>query len=224
MLLLGDETVQSKYLPEIIAGRRGCNIALTEPGHGSALKHLETTATRDGDEFVVNGSKSYVTAAVVNDLHAVFVRFDGIAGAKGIGALIVEDGFEGVSVERGPTFVGDGGIPHGNVELRDARVPAENLIVGAGQFGRLMRAFNMERLHNCAFWLGAAEAAYDEAARYVQERQAFGQLGFGDKLPSGYDPIPPPGDMNNTTIGRGAYGPLPAGKLIDYPHVTAGDC
>jgi butyryl-CoA dehydrogenase len=175
MLLLGGEPVQRKYLPDIISGRRGCNIALTEPGHGSALTHLETTAVLDGDEYVVNGSKSYVTGAVVNDLHAVFVRFDGVPGAKGIGALIVEDSFEGVRVERGPRFVGDRGIPHGDVHLEDARVPAENLIVGSGQFGRLMRAFNMERLHNCAFWLGAAEAAYDEAAKYVQERHAFGR-------------------------------------------------
>jgi alkylation response protein AidB-like acyl-CoA dehydrogenase len=175
MLLLGDEAVKEKYLPDIVSGRRGCNIALTEPGHGSALTHLETNAIRAGDEYIVNGSKSYVTGAIVNDLHAVFVRFGDVPGAKGIGALIVEDGFDGVRVERGPRFVGDRGIPHGNVHLKDARVPAENLIIPAGSFGRLMRAFNMERLHNCAFWLGAAEAAYDEAVKHVEAREAFGK-------------------------------------------------
>jgi butyryl-CoA dehydrogenase len=175
MILLGDERVREKYLPGVVAGRRGCNIALTEPEAGSALTHLQTTARREGDEYVVDGSKSYVTGAVVNDLHAVFVRFDGIAGARGIGALVVEDGMPGVTVERGPEFVGDRGIPHGNVHLDGARVPAENLIVGPGEFGRLMSAFNIERLHNTAFWLGAAEAAYDEAAAYVQTREAFGR-------------------------------------------------
>lgn len=175
MILLGDDAVREKYLPDIVAGRRGCNIALTEPKHGSALTHLETTARADGDHFVVTGEKSFVTGAQVNDLHAVFVRFDGLPGAKGIGALIVEDGTPGVEVRRGPTFVGDRGIPHGDLHLVEARVPAENVIVGAGQFGRLMTAFNMERLHNTAFWLGAAEAAYDEAAAYVQERHAFGR-------------------------------------------------
>jgi butyryl-CoA dehydrogenase len=175
MLLLGDEAVQAKYLPDIVAGRRGCNIALTEPDAGSALTHLKTIAIEDGDDFILNGEKSYVTGAVVNDLHAVFVRFGDTPGAKGIGAVVVEDGFEGVKTERGPRFVGDRGIPHGNVHLNDARVPKENLIVPAGQFGRLMRAFNMERLHNCAFWLGASEAAYDEAAKYVQTREAFGK-------------------------------------------------
>lgn len=175
MILLGDEPVRAKYLPDIVSGRRGCNIALTEPEHGSDLTHLETTATLDGAEYRVNGHKNYVTGAVVNDVHAVFVRFDEVPGAKGIGALIVEDGMPGVRVERGPTFVGDRGIPHGDLILEDARVPAENLIVGPGQFRRLMGAFNMERLHNTAFWLGAVEAAYDEAAAFVQQRVAFGR-------------------------------------------------
>jgi butyryl-CoA dehydrogenase len=175
MLLLGDRGVQEKYLPAIVAGDRGCNIALTEPGHGSALTHLETTAVEDGDHYVVTGSKSFVTGAVVNDLHAVFVRFGDVPGAKGIGALIVEDGFDGVRAERGPTFIGDRGIPHGNLHLDGVRVPKENLIIGPGAFGRLMRAFNMERLHNCGFWLGASQAAYDETVAHVERRAAFGK-------------------------------------------------
>ncbi|MEA2169159.1 MAG: butyryl-CoA dehydrogenase [Solirubrobacteraceae bacterium] len=175
MVLLGEDAVQEKYLPEIVAGQRGCNIALTEPKHGSDLTHLETTAVRDGDHFILNGQKNYVTGALVNDLHAVFVRFDDVPGAKGIGAVIVEDGFEGVETTRGPRFIGDRGIPHGDIEFTNAKVPVENLLIDKGQFGRLMRAFNMERLHNCAFWLGAMEAAYDEAAKHVQERVAFGK-------------------------------------------------
>jgi len=175
MLLLGDDAVRLKYLKSIVRGQRGCNIALTEPEHGSDLTHLETVATRKGDEFVVRGSKNFVTGAVVNDLHAVFVRFDDVPGAKGIGAVLVEDDYPGVHVERGPRFVGDRGIPHGDLHLDDARVPAENLLIGPGHFGRLMSAFNMERLHNCAFWLGAAEAAFDEASSFVQEREAFGR-------------------------------------------------
>ncbi|WP_354698571.1 Caffeyl-CoA reductase-Etf complex subunit CarC [Paraconexibacter sp. AEG42_29] len=173
MIMLGDEGVREKYLPDIVAGRRGCNIALTEPNAGSALTHLSTTAKRDGDDYIVTGSKSYVTGAVVNDLHAVFVRFDDIPGAKGVGALVLEDRMEGVRVERGPRFVGDRGIPHGDLFLDEVRVPAENLIIGPGQFARLMSAFNMERLHNCAFWLGSSLAAYDEAAKHVQQREAF---------------------------------------------------
>lgn len=175
MLLLGDDAVREKYLHDIVAGRRACNIALTEPEAGSALTHLTTTAEERGDEFVVNGSKNFLTGSNVNDLNATFVRFDGTPGAKGIGALVVDAEMEGVTLERGPTFVGDRGIAHGNMTLQDVRVPAENLIIGPGQFARLMTAFNLERLHNCGFWLGFSQAAYDEAARYTQAREAFGK-------------------------------------------------
>jgi butyryl-CoA dehydrogenase len=175
MFLLGDEAVKEKYLHDIVAGRRACNIALTEPDAGSALTHLTTTAVRDGDDFILNGTKSYLTGSDVNDLNATFVRFDEVPGAKGIGAIVVDNAFEGVTIERGPTFIGDRGIAHGNMVLRDVRVPAENVIVGPGQFARLMTAFNLERLHNCGFWLGFSQAAYDEAARYTQEREAFGR-------------------------------------------------
>ena len=167
--------MKEKYLPEIVAGRRGCNIALTEPDAGSALTHLETTAMLDGDHFILNGTKNFVTGANVNDLNATFVRFDDIPGAKGIGAVVVDTAMDGVTVQRGPTFIGDRGIAHGNLILEDVRVPAENLIVGPGQFARLMTAFNLERLHNCGFWLGFSQAAYDEASTYVAQREAFGR-------------------------------------------------
>jgi butyryl-CoA dehydrogenase len=175
MMLLGDATVKEKYLPDVVAGRRACNIALTEPDAGSALTHLTTTAKRDGDGFVLTGVKSFVTGSNVNELNATFVRFDGVPGAKGIGAVMVEAGMPGVRVERGPTFIGDRGIAHGNLVLTEVRVPSENVIVGPGQFARLMTAFNLERLHNCGFWLGFAQAAYDEAAGYAERREAFGK-------------------------------------------------
>jgi len=175
MLLLGDEPVKEKYLRDIVAGRRACNIALTEPDAGSALTHLTTTAVRDGDSFVLNGTKSFVTGSNVNDLNATFVRFDNVPGARGIGAVVVDAATPGVRVERGPMFIGDRGIAHGNLILTDVRVPAEDVIVGPGRFAQLMTAFNLERLHNCGFWLGFSGAAYDEAARYVEQREAFGR-------------------------------------------------
>jgi butyryl-CoA dehydrogenase len=175
MLLIGKEEVRDRYLPDIVSGRRACNIALTEPNAGSALTDLSTTAERDGDWLVLNGTKSFVTGSNVNDLNATFVRFDGVPGAKGIGAVVVDATLPGVMVERGPTFLGDRGIAHGNLVLEDVRVPVSNMIVDAGEFGRLMTAFNLERLHNCGFWLGFSEAAFDETARYVRDRAAFGK-------------------------------------------------
>ncbi len=175
LLLAENEATREKFLPDIVAGRRQCAIALTEPDYGSDLTSLETTAVRDGREFIVNGFKSFVTGAVENDLYAVFTRFDDIPGHKGIGAVIIEAGTPGFTIEAGPEFVGCRGVPHGNLTMEDVRIPRENIVVGPGSFGTLMSAFNMERLHNCAFNLGMAEAAYDEAVTYVEKRQAFGR-------------------------------------------------
>ena len=176
MLMLSDnEVVREKYLRDVVTGKMGCAIALTEPDHGSDLTHLETTITADGDHYVVNGQKSYLTGAIHNELYAVFVRFDDIPGAKGIGAIIIEKGTPGFSLDRGPEFLGTRGIPHGDASFENVRVPKENLIIGAGKFAHLMTAFNMERLHNCAVSLGGMMAAYDEAHEHVQKRIVFGR-------------------------------------------------
>ncbi|MBI5089618.1 MAG: acyl-CoA dehydrogenase, partial [Actinobacteria bacterium] len=175
MILLGDERLRTKYLPDLVEGRTGCAIALTEPNHGSDLTHLEATAELDGDEWVINGSKKFITGAVENELYAVFVRFDGIPGAKGIGAVVVEKGTPGFTMNRGPVWMGVRGLPHGDLEFSNVRIPAENLISGPGNFATLMSAFNIERLHNCAYSLGTASAAFDEAVEYTQRREAFGR-------------------------------------------------
>jgi len=175
MILLGDEPVRKKYLPELVTGELGAAIALTEPDHGSDLTLLETTAVRDGDHFVVNGRKSFITGSGVNELYATFVRMDGIPGPRGIAALVVEADLPGVTSVKGPEFIGDRGIPHGEIEFREVRVPAENLIMGPGSFSRVMSAFNMERLHNSALALAIAEAAYDEAVAFVSNRTSFGR-------------------------------------------------
>jgi butyryl-CoA dehydrogenase len=176
MLMLSEnKALHEKYLRDIVEGKRGCAIALTEPNHGSDLTHLETRAIPDGDYYVIEGSKSFVTGAMFNDLYATFVRFDDIPGARGVGAVVIESSMPGFSMSRGPEFLGTRGIPHGNVELRGVRVPKENLIVGPGQFKRLMTAFNIKRLHNCAVSLAGMEAAYDEASEYVQKRHVFGR-------------------------------------------------
>lgn len=176
MLMLSDnEAIKQKYLRDVVSGRTGCAIALTEPKHGSDLTYLETRAVDDGDSYIVTGSKSFVTGAIYNELYACFVRFGDIPGAKGVGALLIEADSPGFTMTRGPIFLGTRGIPHGDVELVECRVPKENLIMGPGQFARLMTAFNMERLHNCAVSLGGMLCAYDEAAAHVQQREQFGR-------------------------------------------------
>ncbi|AFR48192.1 acyl-CoA dehydrogenase family protein [Gordonia sp. KTR9] len=175
MLLAENPATREKFLPGLVKGEQQCAIALTEPGYGSDLTSLETTAVKDGDSYIISGDKNFVTGAQVNDLYAVFARFDDIPGHRGIGAVVIEKGTEGFHIDDGPEFLGCRGVPHGDLRIEDVRVPAENVIVGPGKFAKLMSAFNMERLHNCGFNLGMASAAYDEAQKYVSERKAFGR-------------------------------------------------
>jgi butyryl-CoA dehydrogenase len=175
LMLSKNEKLREKYLRQVVTGRLGCGIALTEPQHGSDLTHIEASAARDGDGYIVNGPKSFVTGAMHNELYAIFVRFDNIPGAKGIGAVVISKDAPGFSMESGPEFMGVRGIPHGNVNLENVRVSKDDVIVGGGEFSSLMNAFNMERMHNCAASLGLMMGAFDEASQYVQKRQAFGR-------------------------------------------------
>jgi butyryl-CoA dehydrogenase len=170
-----NQAVRDKYLASIVTGEQGVAISISEPNFGSDMSSLETTAVLEGDEYVINGEKKWITGAIVNSLYATFVRFDGIPGAKGIGAVLVERGTPGFEMQRGPTFVGSRGVPHGDLQYNDVRIPEENLLFGPGHFSTLMKAFNIERLHNTACSLGSAEAAFDEAMEYTKTRQQFGR-------------------------------------------------
>lgn len=101
LLLAENEATKQKFVPAIVGGDKGCGIALTEPNHGSDLTHLETSAVLDGDEYVINGAKRFITGAPHNQLYAVFVRLTDEPGARGIGALVVEKGTPGFRLERG---------------------------------------------------------------------------------------------------------------------------
>jgi len=175
ILMAQEERTRQKFLPPLVNGDAGCAIALTEPDHGSDLTMLETTAVLDGDEFVLNGDKRFITGSPEVELYAVFARFDDLPGARGVGCIIVEKDTPGMQLERGAEFVGARGLPHGEVHLRDCRVPKENLVRSAGHFAELMLAFNMERLHNSIYSLAFAELAYEETVKYCETRQSFGR-------------------------------------------------
>ena len=164
-----------KFLPDIVTGRRTCAIALTEPNHGSDLTDLEASALDEGDYLVLNGRKRFVTGCPEDDLYATFVRFEDAPGARGIGAVIVEKEARGLLLERGAEVMGARGIPHGTMTFEDCRVHKDNLVVPAGHFPRLMEAFNVERLHNCALSVGLAQGAYDLAVDYTNRRHQFGR-------------------------------------------------
>ncbi len=169
------EATREKFLPDIVNGRKACAIALTEPDHGSDLTALSTTATPDGDGYVINGSKRFITGSPANDLYTTFVRFGDQPGHRGIGAVIVEKGTPGMRLERGAHFSGTRGLPHGEVHFDNCVIPPENVIRGPGHFADLMMAFNMERIHNATLSLALGEAAFDEAVHYTSNRSAYGK-------------------------------------------------
>jgi butyryl-CoA dehydrogenase len=175
ILLAQEERTRRKYLPPIVNGEIGCAIALTEPNHGSDLTDLETTAVPDGNDFIINGHKRFITGAPNNELYTVFARFDGIKGARGVGCVLVEKDTPGCELLRGAEWFGVRGMPHGEVILRDCRIPKENVVRGAGHFRELMTGFNMERLHNSIYSLALAGIAYDEALAYTEKRKSFGK-------------------------------------------------
>jgi butyryl-CoA dehydrogenase len=169
------EETRAKFIPDIVAGRKACAIALTEPAHGSDLTALTTSARDDGDAYLLNGSKRFITGSPVNELYATFVRFDDIPGHRGIGVIVVQADTPGMRLERGAPFVGTRGMPHGEMHFTDCRVPKVNLVRGPGHFADLMQAFNMERIHNSTLSLALAESAFAEAVAYTENRQAFGK-------------------------------------------------
>jgi butyryl-CoA dehydrogenase len=175
ILLAQEERTRRKYLPPIVNGEIGCAIALTEPNHGSDLTELETSAVPDGNDFIINGHKRFITGSPHNELYAVFARFDGIKGARGVGCVLVEKDTPGCELLRGAEWFGVRGMPHGEVILRDCRIPKENVVRGAGHFRELMTGFNMERLHNSIYSLALAGIAYDEALAYTEKRKSFGK-------------------------------------------------
>ena len=175
IMMSDNKSAHTNYLPKIASGERAAAIALSEPKHGSAVTDIETSAVIDGGEIRIDGSKRFITGAPEYDVYVVFVRLDGIEGMKGIGAVVVDKGTPGFTLETGPEYMGSRGSPHGNLHFENCRVPAENLLMGEGSFASLMQAFNMERLYIAALCLGLAQGAFDEAISYSNEREKFGR-------------------------------------------------
>ena len=118
----GSEAQKQKYLPRVVQGDKPA-IAITEPARGSAASDLETRAERDGDAWVLTGTKRWITGAGVSQTYVVLCRFDGIPGSAGIGALIVDAGTPGLAVTRRERAMGMRGIPEGEVVFDRCRVP-----------------------------------------------------------------------------------------------------
>ncbi|MEU5634789.1 acyl-CoA dehydrogenase family protein [Streptomyces rishiriensis] len=167
---------KARWLPGVIAGETICALALSEPAAGSDLKGIRTTARRDGDAWVIDGSKTFITNGILADLVIVACKTDPDAGHKGISLIVVERGAEGFERGRKLDKIGMKAQDTAELFFREVRVPAENLIGQEGRgFYHMMGNLPTERLAIAVAALASAERAFGCALEYAKDRTAFGR-------------------------------------------------
>ncbi len=184
LILFGTQAQKSKWLPGIASGDLIASFALTEPEAGSDAAGLKTNATRDGDHYILNGTKRYITNANKADLFTVMARTNpNDPGAKGVSAFIVERGTPGLSVGVPEKKMGQQGAHICDVIFENARVPAENLIAKEGEgFKVAMSVLDKGRLHISAVATGVSKRLIREMVNYALERKQFGKPIFEHQM------------------------------------------
>ena len=176
ILHYGSEALKHQHLPLLISGEKVTAIAMTEPGAGSDLQGVKTTAVLDGDEYVINGSKTFITNGFLADLVIVVAKTDPKAGAKGTSLFLVEAATPGFDKGKRLEKVGMKAQDTSELFFQDVRVPKENLLGQAGMgFAYLMQELPQERLTVAIGALASAEAALQWTLDYTRERKAFGK-------------------------------------------------
>jgi alkylation response protein AidB-like acyl-CoA dehydrogenase len=171
-----DEAQRERWLGPIAAGELITALAMTEPGIGSDLAGISTRALRDGDHYVLDGAKTFITNGINADLVIVAVKTDPTERHRGISLLVVERGMEGFERGRNLEKLGQHAQDTAELSFSDVRVPAENLLGKEGEgFRYLVSNLPQERLSIAASAVAAAEAALGWTLEYVRERHAFGQ-------------------------------------------------
>lgn len=175
ILLSGTEEQKQKYLKLMTSGEANFCFGLTEPGAGSDAGSLKTTAVLDGDEYVLNGRKTFITAAPISDYGIIYAKTDVTKGTKGISAFIVDLKSEGVSFGLPEDKMGIIGCPTSDIVLENVRVPKENLLGREGKgFINAMKTLDTGRIGIAAQAIGIAGAALEEAIKFTKERKQFG--------------------------------------------------
>ena len=171
----GSAELKARYLPELVSMNKIASYCLTEPGSGSDAAALKTTARIDGDHYVLNGTKQFISGAGYNDLYVCMVR-TGELGAKGISCVVIEKGTPGLSFGASEKKLGWNASPTAQVIFEDCRVPVANRVGAEGDgFRFAMMGLDGGRLNIGACSLGGAQRCLDEAIAYTKERQQFGQ-------------------------------------------------
>jgi butyryl-CoA dehydrogenase len=176
--LFGTEEQKRKYLPAMATGEVRATMALTEPGGGSDLQNMKTTAIASGDELVINGSKTWISNARRSGLIALLCKTDPAAkpAHKGISVVLVEHG-DGLTVSRDLPKLGYKGVESCELTFDDCRVPASAVLGGepGKGFAQMMKGLETGRIQVASRALGVATAALEDALRYAQDRESFGQ-------------------------------------------------
>lgn len=174
----GSQEQREEWIPKLAPMDVMASYCLTEPGAGSDAASLTTKAERDGDDFVLNGTKQFISGGGASDLYVVMARSEG-EGARGISTFLVDKGTPGLSFGPAETKMGWHSQPTTQVIFENVRIPSSRMLGGADGagkgFGIAMNGLNGGRLNIAACSLGGAQAAYDMALRYMTERETFGR-------------------------------------------------
>ena len=175
----GSDAQKQRWLPRMVSGEAITAIAMTEPGAGSDLQSVRTTALRDGDDYVVNGSKTYITNGQNADLIIVVAKTDPTQGGKGISLVLVEADRAGFKRGRNLDKIGQHSADTSELFFEDVRVPVANCLGEEGRgFAQLMNQLPQERLGIAVQAQAAAQRAFDETVKFTKDRKAFRQTVF----------------------------------------------
>jgi len=179
LVAYGSEEQKKHWLPHMVSGETATAIAMTEPGAGSDLQGIRTTAKRDGNHYVLNGSKTYITNGQHADLVIVVAKTDASLGAKGVSLILVEADREGYARGRNLDKIGFHSQDTSELFFNDVRVPITNCLGEEGSgFAYLMNQLPQERLSIACAAQAAAQRAFDEAVKFTKDRKAFGKTVF----------------------------------------------
>lgn len=172
----GNDAQKKKYIPSMISGEMISAVGVTEPDAGSDVKGIRTSARRDGDHFVLNGAKTFITNGVLGDVYCIAAKTDPMAQAsQSVTMFIVEKGTKGFTVSRSLRKHGWRSSDTAELSFVDVRVPVENMLGQEGRgFYEIMKNFQNERLVLGAMAMGEAQAAIEMTVQYVKDRKAFG--------------------------------------------------
>ena len=169
------DSLKKRIVPAVCRGEMVVAVSMSEPDAGSALTDLKTKGVVKGDKVIINGTKRWCSGGGHADAYVVYCRLSDDAGAKAIGAVLVEKDRPGLSFGPNEQLMGFRGVPSSDLNFDDCEVPVDNIIVPAGGFKQLMEAFDLERCGNATMSLGQASGALEDVSQYVLERKQFGK-------------------------------------------------